>query len=72
MTKASIPRDGRRSRLSPAKIGSTAQTLREWVKKAGADSGKPAGLPSDVAEKMKAPARMYSTESRVVLAAICR
>ena len=44
-----------------AKIGCTAQTLHEWVKKSGVDSG---GLPSDVAEKMKAPARMYSTEGR--------
>ena len=37
-----------------AKIGCTAQTLHEWVKKAEVDSGKRAGLPSDVAEKMKA------------------
>lgn len=37
-----------------AKIGFTAQTLNEWVKKAGVDSGKRTGLPSDMAEKMKA------------------
>lgn len=37
-----------------AKIGCTAQTLNEWVKKAEVDSGRRAGLPSDVAEKMKA------------------
>ena len=37
-----------------AKIGCTAQTLNEWVKKAEVDSGKRAGLPSDMAEKMKA------------------
>jgi len=37
-----------------AKIGCSAHTLHEWVKKAVVDSGKRAGLPSDVAEKMKA------------------
>ena len=37
-----------------AKIGCTAQTLNEWVKKAEIDSGTRAGVPSDVAEKMKA------------------
>ena len=37
-----------------AKIGCSAHTLNEWVKKAEVDSGKRAGLPSDVAEKMKA------------------
>lgn len=37
-----------------AKIGRTAQTLNEWVKKAEVDSGRRAGLPSDVVEKMKA------------------
>ena len=36
------------------KIGCTAQTLNEWVKKAEVDSGKRAGIPSDLAEKMKA------------------
>lgn len=36
------------------KIGCTAQTLNEWVKKTEVDAGKRAGLPSDVAEKMKA------------------
>ena len=36
------------------KNGCTAQTLNEWVKKTEVDSGKRAGLPSDVAEKMKA------------------
>jgi hypothetical protein len=30
------------------------QTLNEWVKKVEVDSGSRAGLPSDVAEKMKA------------------
>ncbi|MGG7519792.1 IS3 family transposase, partial [Allorhizobium undicola] len=37
-----------------AKIGCSAHTLHEWVKKSEVDSGKRAGLPSDVAEKMKA------------------
>lgn len=37
-----------------AKIGCSAHTLHEWVRKAEVDSGKRAGLPSDVAEKMKA------------------
>jgi transposase-like protein len=37
-----------------AKIGCTAQTLNEWVKKAEVDSGERTGLPSDMAEKMKA------------------
>ena len=36
-----------------SKIGCSAHTLNEWVKKAEVDSGKRAGLPSDVAEKMK-------------------
>ncbi len=37
-----------------AKIDCTAQTLNEWVKKAEVDDGSRPGLPSDVAEKMKA------------------
>jgi transposase-like protein len=37
-----------------AKIGCTAQTLNEWVKKAEIDSGKRAGVPTDVTEKLKA------------------
>ena len=40
--------------LSSAKIGCTAQTLLEWVKKAEVDSGKRAGVPTDMAEKLKA------------------
>ena len=36
------------------KIGCTAQTLNEWVKRAEVDGGKRAGVPSDVAEKLKA------------------
>jgi transposase-like protein len=37
-----------------AKIGCTAQSLNEWVKKAEVDSGARSGLPSDVAERLKA------------------
>ena len=37
-----------------AKIGCTAQTLNEWVKKAEVDGGLRAGIPSEMAEKMKA------------------
>lgn len=36
-----------------AKIGCTAQTLNEWVKKAEIDNGKRAGVPMDLAEKLK-------------------
>ena len=32
----------------------TAQTLLEWVKKAEVDSGKRAGVPTDMGEKLKA------------------
>ena len=37
-----------------AKIGCSANTLNSWVKRAEADSGQRAGIPSDMAEKMKA------------------
>ena len=37
-----------------AKIGCTAQTLHEWVKKAEVDSGARVGIPGDVAERLKA------------------
>ena len=36
------------------KIGCTAQTLNEWVKKTEVDAGKRAGVPTDIAEKLKA------------------
>ena len=36
------------------KIGCVPQTLFEWVKKTEVDSGKRAGVPTDMAEKMKA------------------
>jgi transposase len=37
-----------------AKIGCSAQTLHEWVKKAEVDAGKRAGVPTEMAERMKA------------------
>jgi transposase-like protein len=37
-----------------AKIGCTPQTLLEWMKKAEVDGGRRAGVPTDVAEKLKA------------------
>ena len=37
-----------------AKIGCTAQSLNEWVKKAEIDSGVRAGIPSEAAERLKA------------------
>ena len=36
------------------KIGCAAQTLNEWVKKAEVDTGKRTGVPSDMAEMLKA------------------
>jgi transposase len=37
-----------------AKIGCTPQILNEWVKKAEVDSGRRAGVSSEMAERMKA------------------
>ena len=37
-----------------AKIGCTGQTLNEWVKKAEVDAGTRAGVPTDMAAKLKA------------------
>jgi transposase-like protein len=37
-----------------SKIGCTAQTLNEWVKKAEVDTGKRAGVPTEMAERVKA------------------
>ena len=37
-----------------AKIGCSAQALNEWIKKVEIDSGKRAGVPTDMAEKLKA------------------
>lgn len=40
-----------------AKIGCLARTLNEWGEKAEVDSRKRAGVPTDVADKMKARER---------------
>jgi len=40
--------------LISAKIGCSAHTLLDWVKKTEIDSGKRAGISTDVAEKLKA------------------
>jgi transposase len=37
-----------------AEIGCTPQTLHEWVKKAEIDSGQRAGVPTEMADKLKA------------------
>lgn len=37
-----------------AKIGCSAYTLHEWVKKAEVETGERAGVPSELAQKMKA------------------
>ena len=37
-----------------AKIGCTPQTLHDWVKKAEIDSGQRTGVPTEMAEKLKA------------------
>ena len=37
-----------------AKIGCSAHTQLDWVKRAEVDSGSRAGVPSDMAEKLKA------------------
>ena len=37
-----------------AKIGCSAHSLNEWIKKSEIDNGKRAGIPSDVADKLKA------------------
>lgn len=36
------------------KIGCTGQTLNEWVKKAEVDAGRRAGMPTDMAARLKA------------------
>ena len=36
------------------KIGCTGQTLSEWIKKADVDAGRRAGVPTDMAARLKA------------------
>jgi transposase-like protein len=43
-----------------SKIGRTGQTLNEWVKKAKRDSGGRAGVPTDLASKLKSLKRENS------------
>ncbi len=45
---------GSRWQAIAARIGCSAHTLNEWVKKAEVDSGRRPGIPTDMAEKMKA------------------
>ncbi len=49
-----------------AKIGCTPQTLLEWVKKAEVDSGKRAGVPTEMAEKLKALERENRAASALI------
>ena len=37
-----------------AKIGCSAQTLNEWVKKTEVEGGKRAGVPTEMADRLKA------------------
>ena len=37
-----------------SKIGCAAQTLNEWVKKAEVETGRRAGIPTELAERLKA------------------
>ena len=54
ITRANTPRVGRLFPSIAGKIGCTAQTLNEWVKRFERDSGVRAGVPSEVAERLKA------------------
>ena len=36
------------------RLGCTPQTLHDWVKKAEVDSGRRAGVPTEMADKLKA------------------
>lgn len=57
-----------------AKVGCAAQTLNEWVKKAEVDSDRCAGIPTDMAERLKAlkresparPGKSYATRRRIL------
>ncbi len=55
ITKAIIHHGGQPSCRSQrrAKIGCVPQTLREWVKKVEVDSGKRAGVPTEMADRLK-------------------
>ena len=51
-----------------AKIGCSAHTLNEWVKKVEVDSGKRAGIPTEMADRRKALER----ENRALIRPDCR
>lgn len=48
-----------------AKIGCTPQRLNDWVKKAEVDSGQRAGIPTEMAERMKALERENREQRQV-------
>jgi transposase len=54
ITRASIRRAGQPVTSIAIKIGCTPQTLHDWVKKAEIDSGQRAGVPTEMADKLKA------------------
>lgn len=49
-----------------SKIGCTGQTLNEWVKKAEVDAGKRAGVPTDMAAKLKAFDALNQKRSKLI------
>ena len=54
-----------------AKIGCTAQTLNEWIKKADVDSGRKPGVTSDERERIKALERENRTSSPATTGSSC-
>ena len=54
ITNTSIRRDGRRSFRFRPRSAARRRRFCDWVKKAEVDSGKRAGVPTDMAEKLKA------------------
>jgi len=56
MRRISVPRWAAISSVA-LKIGGSAHTLNEWVKKAEVDKGSRAGILTDVQEKLKAQER---------------
>src|SRR4029077_4965046 len=48
------PSRGAEEKTIAAKIGCTPQPLHDWVKKAEVDRGQRAGVPTDMADKLKA------------------
>lgn len=49
-----------------AKIGCSADRMNDWVKKAKVDSGRHAGIPSDIAERMKALERELRQANKIL------